>query len=408
MNRTQFREISAVCGRIFPYRIMKYTDIPLAECLSFMSEQSFSGLMTYYSEQNAGQTEKAEALLLALRAVKAVPELALMTVNAAFGFVCALSDGTAGEINQMCPDCLDAGMREYYGLIFALVLSLVGEKEMEQRKIPEQYWMPEHRREIRSALKRYFVKGVLRFPDYQWSLNFFGCGIFQIGRFLFIPYRWEETPFVYRNMDGKNIALWADGEKIRRDGQPDGVNGIFDEYAFTSYIKEETGNITAYPVNAEGYVETKPVSLAAEEWTRILSPGDFVIALHIPDGEGYDPEHLYASCAAAIDFFCKFYSEYSFKAFQSESWLFDPAISALLGPDRRISRVKHEFYCYPTSSGEKYSLYEVFGTVSKDLSRYPTETSLQRLMLEELRTGRHFHVTGAFLLFDDVKKRVCF
>ncbi len=104
------------------------------------------------------------------------------------------------------------------------------------RDIPE--------RMTRKQLKKYVETGDISFDDYPWDMNFYCCQIFYLNRFYFIPYMWGDAPTAWRNREtGKVTALWRAGDRVRRDGQIDGVNGITDPEAFTTALEENEDTV---------------------------------------------------------------------------------------------------------------------------------------------------------------------
>ncbi len=354
--------------------------------------------------ENRVPEDKQGNLLLALHAANRVPELVELSHIMAADAVRALVRCGAAEFFQPRPACLEGFAREAFAFLYTQLCVLEGRKALRKRGIPEEYDRDIPERMTRKQLKKYAETGDISFDDYPWDMNFYCCCIFMMDRFYFIPYRWDGPPKVFRNgKTGKVRALWPAGERIRRDGQLDGVNGVKDPEAFTTVLEEDENRVRGNPVRPEGLVSPETVSLDRSEWQTALNSGDYLLALHIPGGEGYTPERVKSSCEQALAFWDRYYPEYSYRGFWSESWLYDPGLRKILGPERNIIRVQKQFYCYPTPEGDEMIRLEVLGDPEADHRKLHPRNSLERGMFETWDRGERFHTTGMFLLREETE-----
>ena len=255
----------------------------------------------------------------------------------------------------------------------------------------------------RKQLRKYVETRDISFDDYSWDMNFYCCQIFFLDRFYFIPYRWGDTPEAWRNREtGKVIALWRTGDRVRRDGQLDGVNGITDPEAFSTVFEETADEVCGNRVLPEGRISRETVTLDKCTWRKALGENDYLLALHIPGGEGYTPERVRSSCEKALAFYDRYYPEYQYKGFWSESWLYDPGLREILDPERNIIRVQKQFYCYPTEEGDRMIRLEVLGDEHADHRKLEPRNSLERGMFAVWDRGKRFHTTGMFLMREEV------
>ena len=399
MDRKHFEALLRVTGPIAPEGLEQYIGNLTCSDKELLRAETLLSVL----EDNQVTGEARDKLLEALKAVNACPELVELGSVMAIDTVRALHRCTACEFTQPKPDCLEGFAREAFAFLFTQRCVLEGRKALRARGIPESYDHDIPERMTRKQLRKYRDTGDISFDDYPWDINFYGCGIFLLDRFYFIPYRWEDTPEAWRNKaTGKVTALWKGGARVRRDGQLDGVNGITDSGAFTTVYEESGTKITAHPVSPEGHIRAKKIMLKKKEWEKVLGEGDYVIALHIPGGPGYTPDRVRTSCLTALDFFGKYYPEYHYAGFWSESWLFDPAIGAILGPNRNISRVQRQFYCYPTPEGDDMARRELLHDPKADFRKFKAKTTLERGMFNAWNRGERFHTTGMFLLREEV------
>ncbi len=401
MTKERLNELLRVTGNIIPEAMEEHiADLEAAET-ALLPPETLRKVLA----ENGVPPEKQRPLMEALEAVNGVPELVELAQIMAKDAVRGLVRCHAVEFVQPEPRCLTGFAREAYAFLFTQLCVLEGRKALRARGVPESYDRDIPERMTRKQLKKYVQTGDIRFDDYPWDMNFYCCQIFLMDRFYFIPYRWGDAPTAWRNTEtGAVTALWRAGDRVRRDGQLDGTNGITDPEAFTTVLEESDSAIRGNRVLPEGRISPETVTLDRSVWRKALGENDYLLALHIPGGEGYTPERVKSSCEKALAFYDRYYPEYDYKGFWSESWLYDPGLREILKPERNIIRVQKQFYCYPTEEGDRMIRLEVLGDENADgLGRMP-RNSLERGMFAVWERGDRFHTTGMFLLREEVSR----
>ena len=399
MTQERLNELLRVTGNLIPEAMEEHVADLEAEGTELLPRETLLRVLA----ENRVPPEKQQPLLEALDAANAVPELVELARVMAKDAVRGLVRCHAVEFYQPRPECLTGFAREAYAFLYTQLCVLEGRKALRERGIPEEYDADIPERMTRKQLKKYVETGDISFDDYPWDMNFYCCQIFFLDRFYFIPYRWGDTPVAWRNREtGKVTALWRPGDRFRRDGQFDGVNGITDPEAFTTVYEETEDAVRGNRVLPEGRVSPEIVTLDKKTWRRALGEDDFLLALHIPGGEGYTPERVKSSCEKALAFYDRYYPEYKYVGFWSESWLYDPGLREIVKPDRNIVRVQKQFYCYPTEEGDRMIRLEVLGDEDADYRKLTPRNSLERGMFAVWDRGDRFHTTGMFLLREEV------
>ena len=401
MKKERLNELLQVTGNLIPEAMEEHiADMETTET-ELISRETILAVLN----ANEVPAEKKEPILAALDAANAVPELIELAHIMAQDAVRGLVRCHAVEFYQPRPKCLDGFAKEAYAFLFTQLCVLEGRKALRKRGVPDIYDRDIPERMTRKQLKKYVETGNIDFDDYPWDMNFYCCQIFFLNRFYFIPYRWGDAPTAWRNREtGKVTALWRAGDKVRRDGQMDGVNGIMDPGAFTTELEETETEVRGNRVTPEGRILRETVTLDKHVWEKVLKEDDYMLALHIPGGEGYTAERVKQSCEEAMAFYGKYYPEYDYKGIWSESWLFDPGLRGILAPERNIIRVQKQFYCYPTEEGDRMIRIEVLGDENADHTKLSPRNSLEKGMFEAWDRGDRFHTTGAFLLKEEVEK----
>ena len=395
MTKERLNELLKVTGNIIPEAMEEHIAPLESDSGQLLPRETLIRVL----EDNKVPEDKQKALLDAL---DELVELAhIMAKDAVRGLVRC----HAVEFFQPRPDCLSGFAKEAYAFLYTQLCVLEGRKALRERGIPEIYDADIPERMTRKQLKKFVETGDISFDDYPWDMNFYCCQIFFLDRFYFIPYRWGDTPTAWRNsITGEVKAIWRAGDRFRKDGQFDGVNGITDPEAFTTVFTETEDEIRGNPVFPEGIVSQETVTLDKRIWRKALCEDDYLLALHIPGGEGYTTERVRNSCEKALEFYDRYYPEYDYIGFWSESWLYDPGLRAILAPDRNIIRVQKQFYCYPTEEGDRMIRLEVLGDENADHRKLQPRNSLERGMFGVWERGGRFHTTGMFLLREEVPR----
>ena len=399
MTKERLNELLKVTGNIIPEAMEEHIAPLESDSGQLLPRETLIRVL----EDNKVPEDKQKALLDALDETNAVPELVELAHIMAKDAVRGLVRCHAVEFFQPRPDCLSGFAKEAYAFLYTQLCVLEGRKALRERGIPEIYDADIPERMTRKQLKKFVETGDISFDDYPWDMNFYCCQIFFLDRFYFIPYRWGDTPTAWRNsITGEVKAIWRAGDRFRKDGQFDGVNGITDPEAFTTVFTETEDEIRGNPVFPEGIVSQETVTLDKRIWRKALCEDDYLLALHIPGGEGYTTERVRSSCEKALEFYDRYYPEYDYIGFWSESWLYDPGLRAILAPDRNIIRVQKQFYCYPVEEGDRMIRLEVLGDENADHRKLEPRNSLERGMFAVWDRGGRFHTTGVFLLKEEV------
>ena len=346
---------------------------------------------------------------------------------------------------ELVPDCLGQ-YNDAYAFLILLACVPVSEKEMQRRGIPVEYYEDIPHRMLRDQLKRYKETGRIDVEDMPWKMNFYTLTIFLLDRFLFIPYCHGERFRMYRSeKTGRVIALNEAGCGYDAEGQlldwgfpeedsetDDESKSVSEEYSerhgagnpeenadgrkngnfyshrkavgeetFTTTLIETDDSVTGYYMNPIGFTENRTVTLDKKEYKQVLAENDWLIALHIPGGEGYTPERMHSSMVMALEFFAKYYPELDMKGFWSSSWLYDERLRLILGDGRNITNVQNLMYRY--SDGEDGSMLYVhlFKDMKNSLEDYECSSTLQKEAKRYLLAGKRFCTTGMMLLSEE-------
>lgn len=328
---------------------------------------------------------------------------------------------------ELVPSCLGK-YNEAYAFIILLACVPVAEKELIKRGIPKEYYEDIPHRMLRDQMERYINTGKIDVEDLPWKMNFYTLQIFLLDRFLFIPYIHGESFTMYRSKKTGKVVAFNDPDCIYdSEGQLKRWGGIdyveapaeeeqkdIDDTGF-EYGRRETkvkadftttltidGNIlTGQYMNPCGMTENRLVSIDLNEYEKVLDKGDYLIALHIPGGEGYTPERMHSSMKLALEFYAKYYPELDMKGFWSSSWLYDERLELVIGKNRNITNVQKLMFRYSDGEDGEMLYIHLFKDMNNKLSTYECTSSLQKGAKEKLLNGERFLTTGMMILKEE-------
>ena len=241
------------------------------------------------------------------------------------------------------------------------------------------------------------------FGNFRWASFDFYINLFNAGALSFmIPYIFDANLHIFRSNDGKTIILCGSGERVRKDGQIDGVNGIKD-YAFTTTYKETKTSYTGYLISPNGVITDNKLTLSKDKWHEYIKEGDYILEMHV--GGHYKYEDNIKAFKEIVEFSKKYFSEYDFKAIYGYSWLFSPQIPQLItNENSNILRMFKTGYIVPCSSGEKLAFDFIYEDPDMTVDRMPTDTSLLKSIKDFYLQGNRINCGMYFLMIDDLYK----
>lgn len=384
------------------------------DCNQLMPREYYEDLLAPYNLSK----EKKEYLDRALDAIEKDEKVLSFSRFFVWDMCSVRNKYDISNYTELVPKCLGA-YNDAYAFLVLLACVPVAEKEMIRRGIPKEYYGDIPHRMLREQMPRYIEQGKIDVEDMPWKMNFYTLTIFLMDRFLFIPYLFGDPFTLYRSKKtGKVIGISDPDYFVDSEGQivseetPKGDEGKDKpgtgfEYAkrlaknpkaFKTEKFEDDKVIKGYYENPCGFVENRMVTLDKNEYEVALDKDDWLIALHIPSGEGYNPERMRSCMKLAIDFYAKYYPELNIKGFWSESWLYDKRLSLLIGKGRNITNVQDNLYCYTGGWDGEMAYIHLYRKMDAKLADCECKTSLHKNAKEFLLNGGRFCSTGMVFL----------
>lgn len=125
------------------------------------------------------------------------------------------------------------------------------------------------------------------------------------------------------------------------------------------------------------------------------------LGTHIPRSGPLTPDSVDASFAWARTFFAEHFADYPVDSFSCDSWLLDPDLAAALPEDSNMARFQRRWSLQGgPSAGDDDAVFFTFARRPPyDLTTLPRETTLQRVIIDRLTAGGHWHLRRGTLPF---------
>ena len=273
-------------------------------------------------------------------------------------------------------------------------------QEAMDRKIPKKYMAPQLA-DVRHHIMRWMrtkkTGGVIR-----WDTIVAYLELFPIGTLTLEPFYNSASWRGFVNDEGQKIILMQENKNIRKDGQIDGVNGVYD-YDFTTIFSEDDKYYHGNPVDPYGIVLKDVVKLDKEKWQPFPKKDDWFIEFHVSSANPYTIENFQESLRKGIRFFKKYYPERNFVCIRGYSWLFSPQLKYIIDENKgNISRIKKCGYTVPTATGEGNVFNFIFHNTNIKPEEIPETTSLYRGIKKFLLSGGRINCGEMMFFLDDL------
>ena len=208
--------------------------------------------------------------------------------------------------------------------------------------------------------------------------------------FNFQPQIWGFDSMLLKNkITGEHTFVMVTG-KFHKSGLILGSAGCTDEEgSFDAEFNEYTDMFFGHRV-VNGRVQAKRERFDKSEWQAVLRPGDDIVSLHIPRNTNLDPDHVTESLKDGVALLKKLYPELSPRFIVCYSWLMEPKIVDILGPDAKLSRFAQRFTVHPHFDPRGAGcLGFVWPGEKCPPEEYSEKTSLQRGIKKHLLNGEY-------------------
>lgn len=384
---------------ISPYWEMTNASYPV-DGPHFLNEE----WITYWREFSNLPAEVDDVLILVAQKIAANPELAQLAWHChELSYV--HRDYDMSNMRQW-PETIPA-LGDDTGLLYLLVA--LGALPI-MRRLDEERGIPE---EITRATTTHYAASTRCYAmhhDGRWGIlpatlfwlrNHTAGELHKLGRLEYMVRPFRGLMEVYRNASGEVVALATEGTDFTAKGLRDAGGS---EGGWIAHLQKRAESVTGTPISPAGHALKQEVTLDLCEWKLVLSTGDPIIEMHIPPGGGMSLERCEDSMRRAIDFFSEYYPERSFLGFSTASWILDPGLEQIVGPESNMVKFLKELYLFPYPSTGRDGFYFIWGKSDIDEATAARDTSLQRAILDHLAAGGRVNLGGMFMLLEDFEQ----
>ncbi|MDP4134207.1 MAG: acyltransferase domain-containing protein [Bacillota bacterium] len=257
-----------------------------------------------------------------------------------------------------------------------------------------------------------FEKGLATGPDrmgylgvdreyFYWLLLYkTGC-LLRIGRFNFELCKAPKEVKLFKKNTGETLILNLNS-KIHRSGQIFGSALCLDEEgAFGCSYTETDDYYEGNPIKENSTVSADKVRLNKSEWSSVISPGDYLLGIHIP-GEGkLNKEESEKSIEEARTLYKEKFPEFDIKGFYTYTWLLGGELNNILKPESNIIAFQDMFKRFPMPSKGLDVFEFVFNSykiTKEEIKNLPENSSLQKGIKNLYLNGGVIYEAGGFIL----------
>lgn len=132
-----------------------------------------------------------------------------------------------------------------------------------------------------------------------------------------------------------------------------------------------------------------------------FGPGDLTLSVHIPDFCGpFAPDLCDDSFARAKTFFADHFPDELYQIATCHSWLLDPQLENYLPETSNIIQFLRRFTIVDRKQEPAgNAVFEfVFGRKAAEIDILPRNTSIQRTLIDHVRSGKHWYIGSGWLL----------
>ena len=208
--------------------------------------------------------------------------------------------------------------------------------------------------------------------------------ILRVGRLTFQYTQYKDYCEMYEDELGNRVFVALDNYSYNDIGLQD-KNGRVPMY-------ERNGDVlTAHIFDEKGRLTHEPKKLSLKTYKKILSPGDNVITIHIPEGKKLDISEVKESIKDAAFLFEKYFPPA--KAFVCHTWFIDPGLRGEIIKDgSNMAAFADLFDVISGPDNENHSVFEhVFKVKRQPLEDLNPQNDFQNRVLQRAMRGEKIY-----------------
>lgn len=239
---------------------------------------------------------------------------------------------------------------------------------------------------------------------YHWWLNLYCRAlIFKISGFWFEVQKFPGQALWLRNRKSGQIVPLMKANLYRDGTMWLGSKNYEDtEGAFSAAYSEDEEHFYGHAC-IDNVTDREQKAYPKSDWACVARPGEYCLGLHIPSKADISVEATMGACRAAIKLVHERFPEYGVKgAVFCSSWLLNPRLRQIQGPQSRITQFEECFVKYPDKDTTATSVFNfVFGRKPENLADLSENTSLQRKLKKIYMDGDCIHSYSGAIFVDE-------
>ncbi len=160
------------------------------------------------------------------------------------------------------------------------------------------------------------------------------------------------------------------------------------EGAIAAKFREDAENFHGYAC-VDDVIDTEEKVFPKAEWEAHLRPGDDCLNMHIPRGTDISVPAMLRYFELGRKIAKERYPEHRGDAIYALSWILDPKLEDIMGPDSNIVKMLKLFVKYPQKTDGNHMFAFVFGGKPNNYEELPEKSTLQRGLKKLLLSGGH-------------------
>lgn len=214
----------------------------------------------------------------------------------------------------------------------------------------------------------------------------------RIGRLSYQITQYYEYCEVYENDEGKRVFVPLPWRNYAPDGHidPDGKTPVY---------KNDGKKIICNSFRPDGTLSFEETTVDLGEYHKILSPGDRVATIHIPEGGRLSPDIVMDSLKSAWKIINENFEPV--KAFVCRTWFIDPGLCDVIKPDSNMAKFADLFDIICTEDNQNHSIFEhIFVTKRTELTNLVPKNDFQKKMLDRALAGGKIYWSYGLIKID--------
>ena len=234
---------------------------------------------------------------------------------------------------------------------------------------------------------------------YNWLMTFAKARIYRTDALQFeLRQAPADATYLKNKTTGQVIPVISQGMVHRSGEQKLGSAGYEDEEgAFEAIFREDD---QAYYGHGcfDNVIDTEEKAFPKTEWEIFLAPGGDCLSIHIPRGMDMSPAALDASLAEGLRMARERFPEHNSKAIYGSSWILDPSLIDMIGPQSKIAGLQARFVKYPQKSDGSAVFMFVFDGKPANLEDLEETTTLHRKLKKLYLEGGFNHTYAGIIV----------